>query len=347
MSEYIDVWAQTGDVQTTVCADARLRYRESPYDEIDSDHPGMTFVDLGNTWGQAGWDAGLRYEDTDDLLRKLRHLKAEGRLKGVRRLVIHAHGEPGKVFINGRKGIPLTGRDQEYKQFLKELRELFPPHGGQLIFMSCRVAAGSPTFLEKISADLPNVDVVAFENVGYSELPTRPGTSPQCTAPGMRMTPFAEHAGQELEGTGREKWYDDHFSDLSVLPWATPLSKFAAVAHNGRIIKHATTTNIPFDRRIARYQDFPQRRSLVRSRNVAEDAALTVELTDDEARVYASLPGWRDVTKGKAKPVPWDSVAYVSGLPRHRAVQAMNRLNRKLLVMPTRYGEISGYARTR
>lgn len=340
---YVNVWSQAGDVPGIVDSDARLNAGAHSY--VDTSTDADIYVDFPSTSGQAGWQKGLHFRNAEDLINQLERLKNEGRIKGVGKLAIHAHGLPGRVYINGMKAEPMTGRDEVSKEFVRRLRHLFPPNGGELIFMGCVAAQNSPSFLEHLSSALPNVEIVAFETVGYVDAGAmrRPDSSSLATEPGMRVTPFRGNS----QSPGRKEFYDNNWSNLAALPWATRDSQYAAVAINGRIIKHAHSTRIPFEERIPLNQDFPLHKPFPEAQREAEQEGLTVELTDDEAAVFVALPGWQKVSSLQAKPVPHAEVPSKSGLPSYRAEQALSRLSRKLLIMTTSKGGVSGYVRTR
>jgi len=347
---HVNIWANSPDVKARVHSDARLHSRDEPEKALDFNHAGAGFVKLNNTWGQAGWDKGLNFSSSENLLQQLEKLKAEGRIKGVFRLAIHAHGLPGQVYMDGQDKDPITGRDFQSKALFKRLKPFFPSHGGQLVFMGCNAGQGAPGFLEQVSLALPNVEIVAFETVGYVEAGamTRKGQSGNETEPGMRITDFTENVFPTTPEIfrARKKFYDDNWSNLSVLPWATRHSKHAVVAINGRVIKHTASTRL-VKKRDPLISDLPPHKGFPQARQEAEQVVLTVELTDAESAVFVALPQWQDVNTGKAKPIPPAGVPAASGLPRHRAEQAVRKLSNKSLIMITQKNGVSGYVRLR
>ncbi|MGH6927527.1 MAG: hypothetical protein ACREEV_04345, partial [Dongiaceae bacterium] len=106
------VWADSPDVPTTVCFDARL----------GGEAGGPTYPG-GSTAGQGGWDVGIHFSDLGNLADKLSRMPVAlpkhvcGNLywdcpaiaRGqVTRLAINAHGLPGHVYVAGENATPLT-----------------------------------------------------------------------------------------------------------------------------------------------------------------------------------------------------------------------------------------------
>ena len=240
----VAVWANSLDVPTEVCADARLRDREAavwPW----QDRPVQA---TDRTYGQAGWDIGMRFSDIHDLASKLHRITVPAYVRGapsggrpirrgeVNKLAINAHGTMGQVFINGKGKTPLDKANLHQNHGdLHRIGLITPDDAASpavILFVGCLAATGASgtELLIGLSRIWPNRNVVGFATIGYQQggLMLRPGEA--CTAPGMRDTDAIFSGG--ADATAGTNW-----PSLTRWPWASIESPHAKVAFNGRIIR--------------------------------------------------------------------------------------------------------------
>lgn len=245
-----NLWADTPDVPNTVAEDARLRDRDAGFfdDAVLMAMQKWSYPD-GPRYGQAGWDVGMHFTSLDDLVNKIETTELPDYLKDndsdkylgdyhIQRLAIHAHGLPGKVFVNGVKNTPLTA-DNYFQAPFKDPLEKLKKHLTDycpILFMGCQAGAGSEgtRFLKEMSLALgPHRPVVAFVTLGFVfPEQKRGGAGIECE-PGMRDTMNSSECGGDEKCQWRN--YGQFYKDMSKLPWASEKSPRARVATNGLI----------------------------------------------------------------------------------------------------------------
>jgi len=234
----VAVWANAVDVPGVVCADARLTDR-------DTWSFGRSVTSEDRLYGQAGWDIGLNFRDSDDLANKLTNVSVAGgrtiRRGEVTRLAIHAHGARGTIFLHGQpNGDPnkpvLTAESaRRFHGPLHRIGLMTPdhhPNPAVILFVGCLAGAGpsGSALLIALSRIWPNRKVVAFATIGYAPGGQMSRSAAGCTEPGMRDT-TALFAGEADREAGR-LW-----PDLQTWPWASERSPRAKVAFNGVIVR--------------------------------------------------------------------------------------------------------------
>ena len=251
----VRVWAAGSNAPLRVCEDARLR-------------GGSEWKDA--TYGQAGWDWGVNFQNFTDLTNKLQgstpntlcgnlFFDCDSLRDGeLLELAINCHGGRGIVDIDctetssemfiapkdSKKSDGQTeppdlyldiGRLSVYQSQFDVLKRLLAPDHGVLFFMCCvtgQLQAGTD-FLCAVSKLLPDRDVMAIATIGYSSggLMNRSGEGGG--EPGMRDTAEISAAPtRELE----DARYKDLWNDLSALPWASRTSPHTKIARNGSIV---------------------------------------------------------------------------------------------------------------
>jgi hypothetical protein len=241
------VWANTTDVPTTVCFDARLEGQEE-----------WLAYPHGRTNGQAGWDMGLMYGSLVDLASKLHGSSASAtpshvcgntvrdcppiRPGQITRLAINVHGGPGVLELdlpNGEDRLTVTslGNAAVRKELDKIGRSL--SRHATVLLTSCQAGQSDPgtKLLQGLSRVWPGRKVVGFATVGFAHGARMLRRGKQCAEPGMRDTANPWPAPTpELE----EQRYKDLWDKLSDLPWASETSPHAKVAVDGRIVRGGT-----------------------------------------------------------------------------------------------------------
>jgi hypothetical protein len=345
----ITVWAENGDIHGKVCPDARLREED-----------GQTVTNWDSPRGQAGWEVGIRYTNLEQLASQLKELTKGG--KKIRRLAIHAHALPGKVFVDGDNQEPLQpGILQnlgKYQASLGQIRDCLSDDA-VVIFMGCEAAqeAEGDLFLSGVSRALPGRKVVGIETIGYAsgeKYQTRVGDS--CTEPGMRdtdaMSP-GRSLGDDIVAQREGKWAP-LWNDLQRLPWASEYSLHAVVARNGAIIQQRPDRPVAKNKREEiKEQTSPseteqwQKMNLLGKRLMMQKSMrppigppAPVELTREELLVYAILPSGPTDT-----PMDMDSIASETGLSLDRARAGVRDLVRKMGAIFTKRGETPGYVK--
>jgi hypothetical protein len=244
------VYANIADTPGHVCHDARLFGGEPP--STSYTYP------YGPPEGQAGWDMGVNYSNLADLLQKLRttptpeHCSQELiQPHEITRLGLHAHGQPGKVYINGQNSPSILDvssmQTEPMKSQLMALHELTIKDAYILLIgcMAGQTEAGRE-FMKRISAFWRDRYVVAFWTLGYVHGAKQKRKGDSCTEPGMRDGP---HAWGIARGTRaaeeREIDYERKWQSVLVLPWASERSPHAVVACNGTILRDEQRINAP------------------------------------------------------------------------------------------------------
>lgn len=236
------VWANTGTSPTSVCDDARL-----------AEAPELSYPQ-GTSNGQAGWDVGLSYGNSSDLLDKLSKVK---QAKGpITRLALNSHGGPGCFDIDGvlPREMPRAESPEEkallakclsvdtldnFKSVLDKINGLLAD-GAPLILMGCLAAAGKEgsELLIKLSTVFRGHMVAGFVTVGVSRQSLRPGTS--CNSPGMRETEFQNHNPDDATTEARYSG-----GALLAMPWAWEWSANAKQARDGALTKAPSEADSP------------------------------------------------------------------------------------------------------
>jgi hypothetical protein len=168
----IYVWANSRTSPITTCEDAKL-----------SSAPTLVYP-AGDEHGQAGWDVGLLYQDTGDLMRRLQTVKDS---KGpVTHLAINSHGAPGFFDLDGSGAVLMTQNDRflsvatmgnKYNSYLASIK-LQLAADATVLFMGCNLGKGpeGSNFLQTLSETLfRGLLVVAFTTIGVSMRQYRAG----------------------------------------------------------------------------------------------------------------------------------------------------------------------------
>lgn len=232
-----------------ICEDAQLRKRG----EEGGTFKVPTIMGGDTTYGQAGWDVGIKYGTAAfGSVPGLVSAKCKGFL--LKRVGINAHGDAGEVAVNG-----VNEKMQAFDPVLKKdtvgtfdavfsFLDKVMADNGTLLFLSCLAgngAAGTELLL-KLSRKLPNRQIVGFSKLGFTSVEKQRRGGSQCTEPGVRDTDYPVDATPEIArfGTGQnnQSEYDKYFKggqweDLNVLPWQSETSRHAKVALNGQIIR--------------------------------------------------------------------------------------------------------------
>jgi hypothetical protein len=319
----ITVWAETGDIHGNVCADARLRSDDS-----------KTLATSDTPRGQAGWEMGIRYgNDLNGLVRKLMEItRTQGK---IRRLAIHAHGEPGKVYVNGLSQPPLSIETmQQFEAILTLLRPCLTDDA-VVVFAGCLAGQGEhgDELLKEVSRRLPGRQVVAFETIGYApggKTQTRVGDD--CTEPGMRDTdaPGGGGTGGKVQFERETRW-GQAWNNLEALPWASEFSTHAVVARGGHIIRQRSDRAAEL--RAAAFAKVPRKPKQKMPKGQGP-LPLMVELTPAEELVFAMID---------LSPRSVDALTGATGLHRVQVEQAVRSLSAKMLIRWTGSGEAAGY----
>jgi hypothetical protein len=257
------IWANSVDVPTSVCFDARLRDRRTLWETISLHN---------TTYGQAGWDIGIANYGTfhslaeqllgphaliapEHVRNRLGVVDRQGRIRAgqITRLAINAHGGPGALFVDGRDRPPLTSESLAsafFERDLEAIRDATHPHA-VILLVGCVAGQGDEgsLFLRELSKRLPHRKVVGFVVIGWvaagamtrgsSEVAvTSPSGLPQvreelCTEPGMRLTHRTDPVGPQEE----ERVYGRYWNNLGALPWASEHSYLAKIARDGNLIQ--------------------------------------------------------------------------------------------------------------
>ena len=232
-----------------VCEDAALRKKG----EEGGRFFGVPTIMGGDaTYGQAGWDVGIKYgtmafDSTPGLITK--------RCKGflLQKLAVNAHGDAGEVAVNGvdEKAIAfqpqMTAKNLDKFSAVIGFLDKVMIADGILLFQSCLAGNGSQgsEFLTRLSLQLRPRKVVAFSKLGYTDVhEQRRGGGAVCIEPGVRDTNYPLDPGPESRfarpKTDYEKYHKTgDWEDQKKLPWQSETSWHAKVAQNGVIIRGA------------------------------------------------------------------------------------------------------------
>lgn len=235
------VWAEQYDAAGIICEDARLREGSELSDR---------------TYGQAGWDMGLRFGRLHELASKLkehpvfvpRHVCGNWLLNcgpiqegQISRLALCVHGDPGILYVNSKNEPGLTIENYtDRAAFGTDLENIgrMTSTEAVILFMSCDAGAGEPgtMLLKAFSTVWKGRTVVGFSTLGgiWAVGMKRRGAG-VCNEAGMRDTPWTAHT-PDLDQKLKEQW-----TDLKSLPWATEMSPHAKCALNGHIIRSPDT----------------------------------------------------------------------------------------------------------
>lgn len=249
------IWAETLDVPNNVCEDARLHDHGAGIldDAVELAAQKWKYPD-GPPYGQAGWDWGLQFDSLLKLVRQMENEKMPDFLQerfgaeflpedSLTRLAIHAHGEPGKIYVQGLNKTALTAdnitTEWDFSWFLSKLGNYLKADA-TVIFMGCYAGLGAngTRLLKALSREsFPGRKVVLFATLGYAfPQQKRPGEpASRGYEPGMRDTDYTIPCGGD--STCQYKHYGQYFEKLDKLPWASESSPHARVALNGQIIR--------------------------------------------------------------------------------------------------------------
>lgn len=232
-----------------ICEDARLRKKGEEGGLMSK----PTVMGGDATYGQAGWDIGIKYGTAAFAsLPNLVSSKCKGFL--LNRVGINAHGEAGEVAVNG-----VNEKMQAFDPILKKdnvatfdavfsFFDKIMIDGGTLLFLSCLAGNGpaGTELLLKLSGKLPSRKIVGFSKVGFTSVEKQRRGGDQCTEPGVRDTPYPIDPTPDIarfgDGQNNKTEYDKYFKDgkwddLNILPWQSETSQHAKVALNGQIIR--------------------------------------------------------------------------------------------------------------
>ncbi len=234
------VWADSPDVPTTVCFDARLVGASG-----GPAYPG------GTTAGQGGWDVGIHFNGLSDLADKLSRMPvglpapvcgnwyqncppiARGQ---VTRLAINAHGLPGQLYVSGVNGRALTADNAGAFHADLHAIGLATSETAMILLMGCMAGKGEAgtLLLRALQGVWPGRTIVAFSTVGYSHAGGMYRSGAQCTEPGMRDTLSPDPS---LSTRQSYETYGPIWNDLKKLPWASETSPGAKVIKDGQIVR--------------------------------------------------------------------------------------------------------------
>jgi hypothetical protein len=229
-----------------VCDDAQLRVKGEE-----------TVSRSDQTYGQAGWDIGIRYGSGQFSGREIspgvfsselpKLISKACKPNFIRKLAINAHGDAGEVSVNGVdehfKAIEPsmkasdTGLTSTFAGVLLFLNRVMTSDG-VLFFHGCLSGKGlgGTTLLTRLSFALPGRKIVGFSTLGYTSVEKQRRSTDVCREPGVRDTDDFSEAWSEAEIYNRYFKSGD-WDDLSKLPWQSETSPHAKVALNGAIIR--------------------------------------------------------------------------------------------------------------
>jgi len=210
----------------------------------------------GTPFGQAGWDLGLQFSSLSDLANKLNYnpVSTPKHVCGnwfrdcdpikrgqVRRLGIHVHGLPGRLFPSGQQKKNMAVHADNIGRFHKELHAIglcTSRNDSTILLMGCLAGQGKEgtRLLRALSRVWPGRRIVAFSTIGFVSGGDQARPGERCTEPGMRDTSNIYPA---MSWAQQQSTYGPIWKDLKKLPWASERSPHAKVVHNGTIVRGA------------------------------------------------------------------------------------------------------------
>lgn len=231
-----------------VCEDAALRKKG---EENGKFLDGPTIMGGDTTYGQAGWDIGIKYgTGTFDKTPAL----ITGRCKGflLRKLAVNAHGDAGEVAVNGvdEKAVAfqpqLTANNLDTFSKVIDFLDKVMVADGILLFQSCLAGNGKQgtDLLTRLSLRLKPRQVVGFSKLGYTDVHEQRRGGDKCIEPGVRDSKYPLDYGPDTKFARPQTDYEKYhktgdWEDLKKLPWQSETSPHAKVAQDGRVIRGA------------------------------------------------------------------------------------------------------------